>query len=173
GRGEGRRRGRELRHARARGAGSPSLSPRRRALDASRPRLRVARARPRRPSTESARRSSRRFRSSPRRPGAASRSWSLPSRSVSQTTAVSTIETQYARSGDVNIAYQVVGDGPIDLVWVMGWVSNIDFFWQEPSFARFLRRLASFSRLILFDKRGTGMSDRVPIDALPTLEQRM
>ena len=86
---------------------------------------------------------------------------------------VSAIETQYARSGDVNIAYQVVGDGPIDLVWVMGWVSNVDYFWQEPSFARFLRRLASFSRLILFDKRGTGMSDRVPIDALPTLEQRM
>ena len=86
---------------------------------------------------------------------------------------MSTIETQYARSGDVNIAYQVVGDGPIDLVWVMGWVSNIDYFWQEPSFARFLRRLASFSRLILFDKRGTGMSDRVPLDALPTLEQRM
>ena len=73
----------------------------------------------------------------------------------------------------MNIAYQVVGDGPLDLVWVMGWVSNVDYFWQEPSFARFLRRLASFSRVILFDKRGTGMSDRVPIDALPTLEQRM
>lgn len=82
-------------------------------------------------------------------------------------------ETQYARSGDVNIAYQVVGDGPLDLVFVMGWVSHLEYFWSEPSFARFLRRLASFSRLILFDKRGTGLSDRVPLNALPTLEQRM
>jgi pimeloyl-ACP methyl ester carboxylesterase/DNA-binding winged helix-turn-helix (wHTH) protein len=79
--------------------------------------------------------------------------------------------TRYARSGDVNIAYQVVGDGPIDLVFVMGWVSHLDYFWREPSFARFLTRLASFSRLILFDKRGTGLSDRVV--ELPTLEQRM
>ena len=70
-------------------------------------------------------------------------------------------QTRYARSGDVNIAYQVVGDGPIDLVFVMGWVSHLEYFWAEPSFARFLRRLASFSRLILFDKRGTGLSDRV------------
>jgi pimeloyl-ACP methyl ester carboxylesterase/DNA-binding winged helix-turn-helix (wHTH) protein len=82
-------------------------------------------------------------------------------------------ETHYARSGDVNIAYQVVGEGPIDLVFVMGWVSHLEYFWAEPSFARFLRRLASFSRLILFDKRGTGLSDRVPLNALPTLEQRM
>ena len=80
-------------------------------------------------------------------------------------------QTHYARSGDVNIAYQVVGDGPIDLVFVMGWVSHLDYFWTEPSFARFLRRLASFSRLILFDKRGTGLSDRV--GDVPTLEQRM
>jgi DNA-binding winged helix-turn-helix (wHTH) protein/pimeloyl-ACP methyl ester carboxylesterase len=82
-------------------------------------------------------------------------------------------ETHYARSGDVNIAYQVVGDGPIDLVYVMGWVSHVEYFWAEPSFARFLTRLASFSRLILFDKRGTGLSDRVPLNQLPTLEQRM
>ena len=81
--------------------------------------------------------------------------------------------TRYAKSGEVNIAYQVVGDGPLDLVFVMGWVSHLDYFWEEPRFARFLRRLASFSRLILFDKRGTGLSDRVPLDALPTLEQRM
>ncbi len=81
--------------------------------------------------------------------------------------------THYARSGDVNIAYQVVGDGPIDLVFVMGWVSHLEYFWREPSFARFLRRLGSFARLILFDKRGTGLSDRVPISQLPTLEQRM
>src|SRR5690349_7188095 len=82
-------------------------------------------------------------------------------------------ETMYARSGDVNIAYQVIGDAPLDLVFVMGWVSHLEYFWREPSFARFLLRLASFSRLILFDKRGTGLSDRVPIDQLPTLEQRM
>lgn len=82
-------------------------------------------------------------------------------------------ETKYARSGDLNIAYQVIGDAPLDLVFVMGWVSHLEYFWSEPSFARFLRRLASFSRLILFDKRGTGLSDRVPVDELPTLEQRM
>lgn len=79
----------------------------------------------------------------------------------------------YARSGDVNIAYQVVGEGPVDIVFVMGWISHIELFWQEPSFARFLRRLAGFSRLILFDKRGTGLSDRVSTSQLPTLEERM
>lgn len=82
-------------------------------------------------------------------------------------------ETMYARSGDVNIAYQVIGNAPIDLVFVMGWVSHLEYFWREPRFARFLLRLASFARLILFDKRGTGLSDRVPINELPTLEQRM
>ncbi len=82
-------------------------------------------------------------------------------------------EVRYARSGQVNIAYQVLGKGEIDIVFVMGWVSHLDWFWREPSFAKFLRRLASFSRLILFDKRGTGLSDRVPSDQLPTLEQRM
>lgn len=81
--------------------------------------------------------------------------------------------THYARSGDVDIAYQVLGEGPIDLVFVMGWVSHLEYFWKEPRFARFLRRLAGFARLILFDKRGTGLSDRVPIAQLPTLEQRM
>ena len=73
----------------------------------------------------------------------------------------------------MNIAYQVIGEGPIDLVYVMGWVSNLEAFWQEPTVASFFNRLASFSRLILFDQRGTGLSDRVPIDRLPTLEQRM
>jgi pimeloyl-ACP methyl ester carboxylesterase/DNA-binding winged helix-turn-helix (wHTH) protein len=82
-------------------------------------------------------------------------------------------ETMYARSGDVNIAYQVIGDAPLDLVFVMGWVSHLEYFWREPTFASFLLRLASFARLILFDKRGTGLSDRVPINELPTLEQRM
>ena len=82
-------------------------------------------------------------------------------------------ETRYARSGDVNIAYQVVGEGPLDLVYVPGWVSNVELNWAEPLHARFLGRLASFSRLIIFDKRGTGLSDRVPADQLPDLEQRM
>ena len=80
-------------------------------------------------------------------------------------------ETRYVTSGDVNIAYQVVGDGPRDLVLVPGWVSNIEVFWEEPHLVRFLQRLATFSRLILFDKRGTGLSDRVP--DMPTLETRM
>jgi pimeloyl-ACP methyl ester carboxylesterase len=81
--------------------------------------------------------------------------------------------TRYAKSGEVNIAYQVTGKGPLDLIYVPGWVSNVEYAWEEPSYARFLRRLASFSRLILFDKRGTGLSDRVPAKKLPTLEQRM
>jgi pimeloyl-ACP methyl ester carboxylesterase len=84
-----------------------------------------------------------------------------------------TPETRYARSGDVNIAYQVVGEGPRDLVYVPGWVSNVELMWEEPAMAHFLERLASFSRLILFDKRGTGLSDRVSNDELPTLEQRI
>jgi pimeloyl-ACP methyl ester carboxylesterase len=80
-------------------------------------------------------------------------------------------DTRYARSGGVNIAYQVLGEGPRDLVFVPGWVSNIEIFWEEPALARFLTRLASFSRLILFDKRGTGLSDRVA--DMPILEVRM
>lgn len=80
-------------------------------------------------------------------------------------------ETRYTKSGNVNIAYQVVGNGPIDLVIVMGWVSNVEYSWEEPSLSNFLTRLSSFSRLIIFDKRGTGLSDRV--SELPTLEQRM
>ena len=79
----------------------------------------------------------------------------------------------YAKSGSVNIAYQVLGSGPIDLVFVMGWVSHLEAFWNEPSFARFLTRLSRMARLILFDKRGTGLSDAVPVDQLPTLEQRL
>src|SRR5918999_4163511 len=82
-------------------------------------------------------------------------------------------ETRYAKSGNVNVAYQVVGEGPFDLVYVPGWISNIELMWEEPAHAHLLERLASFSRLILFDKRGTGMSDPVPVDRLPTLEQRM
>lgn len=82
-------------------------------------------------------------------------------------------ETRYARSGEVNIAYQVVGQGERDLVYVPGWVSNIEVMWEDPTLAHFLRRLASFSRLIIFDKRGTGLSDPVPLHELPTLEVRM
>jgi class 3 adenylate cyclase len=89
------------------------------------------------------------------------------------TVAVATPETRYARSGEVNIAYQVVGEGPFDLIWVPGWISNVEASWEVPEYARFLRRLAAFSRLILFDKRGTGLSDSVSIENLPGLEQRM
>ena len=84
-----------------------------------------------------------------------------------------TPETRYAKSGELNIAYQVVGDGPLDLVYVPGWISNVELMWEEPAHAHVLGRLASFSRLILFDKRGTGLSDPVPLDRLPTLEERM
>jgi len=80
-------------------------------------------------------------------------------------------KTRYAKSGDVHIAYQVVGDGPFDLVFVPGFVSNVDHNWEWPALARMLSRLASFSRLIMFDKRGTGLSDRVA--GIPGLEQRM
>ena len=82
-------------------------------------------------------------------------------------------ETHYVDSGGTTIAYQVTGEGPVDLVFVMGWVSHLEYFWTEPRFARFLQRLSSFTRVILFDKRGTGLSDRVPLDRLPTIEQRM
>jgi len=83
-------------------------------------------------------------------------------------------ETRYAKTVDgVHIAYQVTGEGPVDMVFVMGWATNIEAMWEEPDFGRFLRRLASFSRLILFDKRGVGLSDRVAEDRLPSLETRM
>ncbi|HJU86827.1 MAG TPA: adenylate/guanylate cyclase domain-containing protein, partial [Gemmatimonadota bacterium] len=73
----------------------------------------------------------------------------------------------------VHIAYQVIGEGPLDLVFVSGWISHVELYWEIPEIADFFRRLASFSRLIVFDKRGTGMSDRVSSSELPTLEQRM
>src|SRR5437773_3333590 len=79
--------------------------------------------------------------------------------------------TQYAKSGDVHIAYQAFGDGPINLVMVPGFVSNVENYRDERNFARFLRRLASYARVVTFDKRGTGMSDRVA--ELPGLDQRM
>jgi pimeloyl-ACP methyl ester carboxylesterase/class 3 adenylate cyclase len=80
-------------------------------------------------------------------------------------------ETSYARSGEVSIAYQVLGDGPPDIVFSFGWLSHLDFMWTDPTFTTFLRRLASFGRVIVFDKRGTGLSD--PVGAAPTLEERM
>ena len=80
-------------------------------------------------------------------------------------------ETRYARSGPVSIAYQLLGDGVVDLVLVPGFVSHVEVAWEEPRLARFLARLASFSRLIVFDKRGTGMSD--PVLSPPSMDQRM
>jgi pimeloyl-ACP methyl ester carboxylesterase len=80
-------------------------------------------------------------------------------------------ETRYARSGSVNIGYQVIGDGPLDLVFVPGLLSQIDVIWNLPAAVRFFTRLASFARLVLYDKRGQGVSD--PLDAVPTLEQDM
>jgi pimeloyl-ACP methyl ester carboxylesterase len=80
---------------------------------------------------------------------------------------------RYAKSGDVSIAYQVTGRSGPDLVYVSGWVSNVDLMWDDRFLAPFLNRIASFSRLITFDKRGVGLSDRVPVDRLPTIEQRM
>lgn len=79
--------------------------------------------------------------------------------------------TNYTKSGEFNIAYQVVGNGPVDIIYIPGWVSNIDMMWSEPRLAAFLSRLSLFSRLILFDKRGTGLSDRT--DEYSTMEERM
>lgn len=80
-------------------------------------------------------------------------------------------ETHYAKSGDVRIAYQVTGSGPFDLVFMPGFVSNLDLWWENPVWVRLFARFAAFSRLILFDKRGTGLSDRV--SGVPDLETRM
>jgi pimeloyl-ACP methyl ester carboxylesterase len=80
-------------------------------------------------------------------------------------------QTRYARSGDVHIAYQIHGEGPLDLVFVAGFVSNVEAGEDEPGFDRMVRRLSSFSRLIIFDKRGTGLSD--PVSGAPMLEERM
>jgi pimeloyl-ACP methyl ester carboxylesterase/DNA-binding NarL/FixJ family response regulator len=82
-------------------------------------------------------------------------------------------ETRYAKSGDVRIAYQVIGNGSIDLVFVPGFLSNLDVHWEDPGYSHLLQRLGSFTRLIQFDKRGTGLSDRVDTRNLPSLETRM
>jgi class 3 adenylate cyclase len=84
---------------------------------------------------------------------------------------MSTPPTQYARSGDASIAYQTVGDGPIDLVVVLGFATHLELQWESPPIARFFERISSFARLIIFDKRGTGLSD--PVTEVPTLEQRV
>ena len=89
------------------------------------------------------------------------------------TSATAVGDVAYARSGDIRIAYQVVGDGPVDLVLVHGWVCTFQPGWEYPKLAAFYRRLASMGRLILFDKRGTGLSDRVSPEHLPDLETRM
>jgi class 3 adenylate cyclase len=88
----------------------------------------------------------------------------------SRARAVTASPIHYAENGDIHIAYQVVGDGPLDLVCVMGAMTNLNVLWDDPDYRRFFQRLASFSRLILFDKRGMGLSDRVRIG---TLEERM
>jgi pimeloyl-ACP methyl ester carboxylesterase len=79
--------------------------------------------------------------------------------------------TRYARSGDLSIAYQVVGDGPIDLVHIPGIVSHVDIAWEHPGYARFMRRLSSFARVLVFDKRGMGASD--PVSEPPAIEERI
>jgi pimeloyl-ACP methyl ester carboxylesterase len=79
--------------------------------------------------------------------------------------------TQYAKSGKVSIAYQVTGDGPIDVILAPEWVSNVEYAWESPDYARFITHMSSFSRFIRFDKRGTGLSDRD--GPPPTLEQRV
>ena len=84
---------------------------------------------------------------------------------------MSTPPTKYVKSGDASIAYQVVGDGPIDLVVVLGFATHLELQWESPPFAGFFERLGAFSRLIIFDKRGTGLSD--PVTEVPTLEQRV
>ena len=80
-------------------------------------------------------------------------------------------KTKYTKCGNFNIAYQVIGEGPVDILYIPGWVSNIDMMWTEPRLAAFLTRLSLFSRLIVFDKRGTGLSDRS--DEYSTMDERM
>jgi class 3 adenylate cyclase len=90
-----------------------------------------------------------------------------------ETTGV-TPETRYAKTSDaVHIAYQVYGSGPPDLVWIPGYISNVEYTWQYPPMVRFARGLGSFGRVIAFDKRGTGLSDRVSPDYTPDLQTRM
>ena len=80
-------------------------------------------------------------------------------------------KTRYARSGELSIAYQVVGDGPRDLVYVPGAISHLDFAWDHPGYVRFMRRLAAIARVIVFDRRGMGLSD--PVSEAPAVEERV
>jgi class 3 adenylate cyclase/pimeloyl-ACP methyl ester carboxylesterase len=80
-------------------------------------------------------------------------------------------ETRYARGEEGYVAYQAFGSGPPDLLFITNWMTNVDVMWEEPGLASYLRRLASFSRVICYDKRGSGVSDPVPLAALPTMEQ--
>ena len=80
-------------------------------------------------------------------------------------------QTHYAKGPEGNVAYQVVGDGPIDLVVVPGWFSHVDLQWDDPLWRTYIGELASFARVILYDKRGTGLSD--PVDGVPTVENRV
>ena len=95
----------------------------------------------------------------------------MPGSLTPETVRVDVPEIRYAKSGDVHIAYQVLGDGPFDVVWVPGGFSHVELNWTIPSRAAFNRRIASFCRLIIFDKRGTGMSDRA--EGIANLETRM
>src|SRR5215210_7496043 len=79
-------------------------------------------------------------------------------------------KTGYAKHGDLNLAYQVVGEGDVDIVLVPSFVSHIEFYWAHPAIKAFLDRLTSFARLVIFDKAGTGLSD--PVSGIPTLEER-
>ena len=82
-------------------------------------------------------------------------------------------ETRYARRGDLHVAYQVLGTGPIDILLVDQWFSHMDAQWDVAPLAAFRERLASFGRLIMFDKTGTGLSDPVPTSTLPTIDEWM
>src|SRR5438067_3028368 len=79
--------------------------------------------------------------------------------------------TRYARHGHIHLAYQVAGDGPLDVLYVPTWLQQMEALWEEPAIAGFFERITRFARLILFDRRGSGMSD--PLDAAPTLEEQM
>src|SRR6476620_10338853 len=79
-------------------------------------------------------------------------------------------QTHYAKAEGGNVAFQVVGDGPIDLIMVPGWFSHLDMQWDNPKWRAFIEELASFARVIRYDKRGTGLSD--PVDGVPTIESR-
>ena len=99
--------------------------------------------------------------------------WLLRCNNVTRDKTMTLPETHYTRAGDAEIAYSTVGDGPVDLVWAYGLMTHLELKWEEPSVAAMLRRLAEFSRLILFDRRGSGLSSRGDRYLAPTLEERV